>query len=91
MTPAPRLIGIPYDASSSFLRGSAAAPPLIRAAIHSPAGNKYTENGADLSQLTDAGDLRVSENAAAARAEIEAGIERVLEDGLRPMAVGGDD
>jgi arginase len=78
MTPAPRLIGIPYDASSSFLRGSAAAPPLIRAAIHSPAGNKYTENGADLSQLTDA------------RAEIEAGIERVLEDGLRPIALGGD-
>ena len=90
MTPAPRLIGIPYDASSSFLRGSAAAPPLIRAAIHSPAGNNYSENGADLSQLTDAGDLRVSENAAAARAEIEAGIERVLEDGFRPIALGGD-
>jgi len=90
MTPAPRLIGIPYDASSSFLRGSAAAPPLIRTAIHSPAGNKYTENGADLSQLTDAGDLRVSENAAAVRAEIEAGIERVLEDGFRPIALGGD-
>jgi agmatinase len=90
MTPAPRLIGIPYDASSSFLRGSAAAPPLIRAAIHSPAGNNYSENGADLSQLTDAGDLRISENAAAARAEIDAGIERVLEDGFRPIALGGD-
>ena len=90
MTPGPRLIGIPYDASSSFLRGSAAAPPLIRAAIHSPAGNKYTENGADLSQLSDAGDLRISDNAAAARAEIEAGILAVLEDGFRPIALGGD-
>lgn len=90
MTPPPRLIGIPYDASSSFLRGSAAAPPLIRAAMHSPAGNKFTENGAELSQLSDAGDLRISGNAAAARAEIEAGIDRVIEDGFRPIALGGD-
>ena len=90
MMPPPRLIGIPYDASSSFLRGSAAAPALIRAAIHSPAGNQYTENGGDLSLLTDAGDLRLAENAAAARAAIEAGIERVLDDGFRPIALGGD-
>ena len=90
MRPAPQLIGIPYDASSSFLRGSAAAPPLIRAAIHSPAGNNYTENGADLAQLSDAGDLRVSDNAAAARSEIESGILRVIEDGFRPIALGGD-
>ena len=90
MTPLPRLVGIPYDASSSFLRGSAAAPPLIRDAMHSPAGNNYTENGADLSQLTDAGDVRISETPAAARAEIESGIEKILEDGYRPIALGGD-
>src|SRR6185503_2999749 len=90
MTPLPRLVGIPYDASPSFLRGSAAAPPLIRAAMHSPAGNKYTENGADLSQLTDTGDLRISETPAAARAEIESGIEKIFEDGYRPIALGGD-
>ena len=58
--------------------------------MHSPAGNKYTENGADLSQLSDAGDLRISEHAAAARAEIESGILNVLEDGFRPIALGGD-
>ena len=90
MTPRPRLVGIPYDASSSFLRGSAAAPPLIREAMHSPAGNNYTENGADLSQLSDAGDLHISENAASARAEIESGIENILDDGFRPIALGGD-
>jgi agmatinase len=88
--PLPQLVGIPYDASSSFLRGSAAAPPLIRAAIHSPAGNNYTENGADLSQLSDAGDLRISEDPPTARQEIEAGIARALEDGFRPIALGGD-
>lgn len=90
MTPAPRLIGIPYDASSSFLLGSTAAPPLIRAAIHSPAGNRYTENGADLAQLSDIGDLHLSEEPAATRAAIEAGIAKVIEDGFRPIALGGD-
>src|SRR5689334_18174890 len=90
MTPLPQLIGIPYDASSSFLRGSAAAPPLIREALRSPAGNSFTERGADLSQLADAGDLTISENAASARAEIQSGIERVLENKFRPIALGGD-
>lgn len=90
MAPLPRLIGIPYDASSSFLRGAAAAPPLIRTALHSPAGNKYTENGADLSALSDAGDAQVSAQAAAARADIESAIMRVIEDGYRPIALGGD-
>lgn len=90
MTNPPQLIGIPYDASSSFLRGSAAAPPLIRAAMRSPAGNTFTENGADLTQLADAGDLRVSETAAAARDEIQRAIEKVLRGGFRPIALGGD-
>jgi arginase len=86
----PQLVGVPYDASSSFLRGSAAAPPLIRAALRSPAGNSFTENGADLTQLADAGDLRISETPAAARAEIQAGIEAIAGNGFRPIALGGD-
>ena len=90
MNPRPQLVGIPYDASSSFLRGSAAAPPLIRSALHSPAGNKYTEHGADLTQLADAGDLTISENAANARVEIQAGIELSLSNGFSPIALGGD-
>jgi arginase len=90
MRPLPQLIGVPYDASSSYLRGSAAGPPLIRQALRSPAGNSFTENGADLSQLGDAGDLRVSETPAAARAEIQAGIEQALAGGFRPIALGGD-
>lgn len=87
---APALVGIPYDASSSFLRGSAAAPPLIRAALRSPAGNSYTERGADLSQLADAGDLAIAEDPATARAQIEQGIAGVLEGGHTPIALGGD-
>jgi agmatinase len=86
----PQLIGIPYDASSSFLRGSAAAPPLIRAALSSPAGNPFTELGANLSSLADAGDLSLPDDGAAARALIEAGIRRSLDAGFTPIALGGD-
>src|SRR5438067_7130819 len=55
----PTLLGLPYDASSSFLKGTAAAPPLIRQALHSPAGNPCTETGVDLGAAgapDDAGD-----------------------------------
>ena len=90
MASIPQLIGVPYDASSSFLRGSAAAPPLIRQALRSPAGNNYTECGADLSQLGDAGDLSLTDDAANARVTIQAGIELSLKNGSQPIALGGD-
>jgi arginase len=86
----PQLIGVPYDASSSYLRGSAAAPPLIRQALHSPAGNRFTERGADLSRLADAGDLTLTDDAANARVMIQAGIELSLQQGFQPIALGGD-
>jgi arginase len=88
----PRLIGLPYDASSSFLRGPAEAPPLIRAEIHSPSRNPWTERLHDLSGLpglSDAGDLALPPNAEA-RALIEAGIAEQLAAGWRPIALGGD-
>jgi agmatinase len=86
----PQLIGVPYDASSSFLRGSAAASTVIRQALHSPAGNQFTERGASLSQLADAGDLALPEEAANARVAIQAGIELSLKNGFQPIALGGD-
>src|SRR4051812_5959799 len=90
--PQPRLIGLPYDASSSYLRGPAEAPPLIRAALHSTQWNSWTELGQDLSVagvLTDAGDLPLSPDISA-REAIDAGISAVLADGARPIALGGD-
>ncbi len=86
----PQLIGLPYDTSSSFLRGSAAGPPLIRQALWSPAGNRFTENGADLGGLTDAGDLALSATPAEAREQIEMGIGALLASGFQPIALGGD-
>jgi arginase len=90
--PLPRLIGLPYDASSSYLRGPAEAPPLIREALHSPAGNDWTERLDDLAGregLSDAGDLSLSAGAEA-RTQIEAGIAALLAGDGRPLALGGD-
>lgn len=88
----PQLIGLPYDASSSFLRGAAEAPALIRTAVHSPAGNNWTETGYELTGaggLSDAGDLELPPTADA-RALIESGIAAVLANGFRPISLGGD-
>ncbi len=53
-----RLQGVRYDAQSSYLRGAADAPPLIRAALHSDSANYWAENGLDLAGVfDDAGDI----------------------------------
>ena len=88
----PRLIGLPYDASSSFLRGAAEAPPLIRQALQSTSWNTWCEQFRDLTGpggLSDAGDLALPATPEA-RALIEAGVAAVMADGYRPLALGGD-
>jgi len=85
----PCLIGLPYDASSSYIRGPAQAPPHIRSAFHSTHWNRFTEGGSDLSALADAGDLKLPATAEA-RAQIEAAIEDLAGGGSRPLALGGD-
>ena len=79
MSPTPTLLGLPYDASSSFLRGPAEAPPLIRKELWSEATNPWSEALIDLSApgaLADAGDLELPASPEA-RQRIEAGVERV--------------
>ncbi|HET9727298.1 MAG TPA: agmatinase [Gemmatimonadales bacterium] len=92
MSGAPTLIGLPYDASSSFLRGAAGAPPVIRAALHSPAANGWAHGLRDAlgpGGLTDAGDLALPPGPEA-RALIEDGVAQVIAGGGRPIALGGD-
>src|SRR5947207_7647983 len=89
----PTLLGLPYDASSSFLKGTASAPPLIRQALHSPAGNPWTETGVDLGAdgaLRDAGDVPLGTAASDARTKIEESVRTLLESGGRPIVLGGD-
>lgn len=53
--------GIQYDQKSSFLRGPALAPPLIRQSLHSEAFNPYAENGKAINgqEIADAGDFTI--------------------------------
>jgi arginase len=91
-TTRPTLIGIPWDANSSFARGAAAAPPLIREALSSPASNSWTEMLMDIAspgRLADAGDLVLPESDEAA-VLIENAIRRLVLDGASPLALGGD-
>lgn len=88
----PCLLGLPYDASSSFLRGAAEAPALIRAALRSPAGNDWTEQLVDLAQpgvFSDAGDLTLPADASA-RGMIESGITALMQRNVRVISLGGD-
>ena len=88
------LLGVCYDGSSSYLRGSAAAPPVIRQALWSEAGNPWTELGIDLSRaaLDDEGDLVPAEDESPAqvRHAIEAAVRGVAESGRWPLVLGGD-
>jgi hypothetical protein len=45
------LIGLGTDDNSSFMRGPAAAPPAIRAALYGGATNLTTEAGIDLAAM----------------------------------------
>src|SRR5580704_17464867 len=92
----PTLLGIPFDANSSFLRGAAGAPAKIREAMRSDASNQWTELGVDLdaaNAFADAGDLRLSdsrEKSGEDFAEIERAVGELLERGEDPVSLGGD-
>ena len=87
----PILLGIPFDAQSSYLRGAGDAPPKIRAALACDASNSWSELGVDLGQAGvygDAGDLTFTEKNAFAA--IEAKVGELIEQGKRPVSLGGD-
>jgi agmatinase len=88
----PSLLGIPFDAYSSFASGPVQAPARIREAFHSTASNFWTETGVDLAPagtVLDSGDLALSSDEAAFQ-EIETAILRQLEKRLCPVSLGGD-
>lgn len=90
--PRPCLLGVPWDLSSSFIRGAAAAPPLIRRALWSPSTNSATELGITIEPeaLDDAGDLELGMDASQARAAIEVGVRAILACQGLPVVLGGD-
>mgnify|MGYP006290740089 CR=1 FL=1 len=86
------VLGVPFDANSSFLRGPALAPARIRETLASGAGNDFTESGVGLdarSDWADLGDLRLPDPTTAFDA-IESEVDRILAGGARPFILGGD-
>ncbi|HET8887528.1 MAG TPA: agmatinase family protein [Candidatus Angelobacter sp.] len=87
------LLGVPFDANSSFLRGPALAPRLIREALYSDSSNLWTEDGIDLGRtgaIHDVGDLELPESSIPAFAAIEAAVWRTLGLGHPLISLGGD-
>ena len=87
-----RLIGLPTDSHSSFLRGAAAAPPAIRAALASDHANMACENGLELGTdiaVEDSGDLALDEGPGDYD-RIVAAARTAAGDGVIPIFLGGD-
>lgn len=79
--------GINWDEKSSYQRGPAKAPQLIRAALHSGSMNMYSELGAraDEEGIKDAGDFDIDDYFS-----IEGITAKHLQDGGKVLTLGGD-
>lgn len=87
-----RLIGLPTDSHSSFLRGAAGGPAAIRAALVSDHSNMAAECGLEIGKdttLEDAGDLPLDESPDDVERIRGAGAQAVR-DGVVPLFLGGD-
>ena len=100
--PRVRLVGIPTDRHSSFLRGAAEAPAAIRAALASEHANRAAlasehanaaaESGDEIGRdilLDDAGDVDFNRDGGEVAA-IMAAIRAASADGAMTLALGGD-
>ncbi|MDA1028335.1 MAG: agmatinase [Bacteroidetes bacterium] len=86
------LLGIPYDDSSSYLKGAALAPERIRSALLSPSSNSSIENGLAFDQVglvEDLGDL-VLPLGEGHRSAITTAIDNLLQLGKKVVVLGGD-
>jgi agmatinase len=90
------LIGIPHDDNSSYLKGPAEAPPLIRRELNSDAYSNWSETGIDLGaegRLVDHGDIRFDGGADPTVDPWDAiteSVGRALESGAPLISLGGD-
>ena len=89
-----KLLGIPFDANSSFLKGPALAPPRIRLMDTDGSANNFAENGEAITAgnvYTDLGDLLFTgPNAAAAFETIQQRVGEEIKDGDKLLCLGGD-
>jgi arginase len=87
-----RLLGLPTDRNSSFLRGPALGPAAIRAQLFSDMGNPSSERGPTIGvdlTLRDAGDLPLRETEED-DAIIESSVRQAIAERAVPVILGGD-
>jgi agmatinase len=88
------LLGIPFDANSSFLRGPAQAPSRIRQMEKDGSANCFAENGTEITngkQYFDAGDILFSDDdPAAAFKLIKKTVSGIIKDNNKLLCLGGD-
>ena len=86
------LLGIPHDENSSYLRGAAEAPPLIRRDLWSDAYSTWSETGVELGAagtVIDHGDIQF-DGSIDPWERIEREVGRALESGDPLICLGGD-
>jgi agmatinase len=87
------ILGVPYDAKSSFLRGPAKGPQAIREAWTDEEHSAWTELRIDLEKaltMVDLGDMDVSGQFSEVSERIESKVSSVLEKEAVPIILGGD-
>ena len=89
-----KVLGIPYDANSSFLKGPALAPPRIRLMEKEGSANLFSEHGSEIMDgIThkDLGDIFFDDiNPEKAFHKIRKSISDLLDDGSKVLSFGGD-
>lgn len=86
------VMGVPWDEQSSFLKGCAAAPDLIRRAFLSPGTNTCAENGWEIGRderFVFLENMRLS-SGTPVLGEIEAQANALISSGETPIFLGGD-
>lgn len=86
------LIGLPFDNNSSFMKGAASAPQLIRSAFYSEASNLWSEQGIAVDQESlffDAGDMSPT-SFDFLFDHIEIAVLKLLDQNYYPISLGGD-
>ena len=86
------LLGICSDTNSSYMRGAAEAPALIRSALYSKSANLTSETGISLSntpRFVDRGDIIV-DNGILSFMDIERQVFEIIDNGALPLVLGGD-
>lgn len=81
------IVGVPFDDYSSYLKGAAEGPKIIREAYHSESTNYYAEDGTNLldAPVSELGDMPLSEYD-----DIHRHTESILARGGMMVALGGD-